>query len=167
MWQWTANIATASMQMAQAMLGALADTTAPTALKIINMATIAALSGLQLGQIIASKPVAPSFSTGGFLTGTSYRGDKIPFMGNAGEAILNPAEMRNFMALANGNIQGSKMNVVINNSAANIVDAKPEITEDGIKLMIRETVSKDMADGRFNQSYGIMQSNYFGTRLVN
>ena len=42
------------------------------------------------------------FATGGFVGGNSYSGDKNLVRVNSGEMILNPAQQRNLLALANG-----------------------------------------------------------------
>jgi hypothetical protein len=53
------------------------------------------------------------FADGGFLGGSQTTGDRVLFHGNAGEAVLNGNQQRNFMALANG--QGGNQNAPIIN----------------------------------------------------
>lgn len=162
MWQWTANVAQATANTAAAMVSTLANEQGPAWLKIAMASLIGANAAVQTAALIASKPVRPSFSTGGFLTGNSYSGDKIPFNGNAGEAILNPAEMRNFMDLANGK-GGKGMQVVINNSASNIVSATPKIDGDKLMLLIDQRVGSSMASGKYNRAMNAAQSKQSGT----
>ncbi len=90
--QWSMNLAMATAQSAQAFVNALTTGTYPA--NVINAVTTGIIGASQVAVVASSKPSPPRFASGGFLTGTATHGDKIPFMGNAGEAILNPAETR-------------------------------------------------------------------------
>jgi hypothetical protein len=81
--------------------------------------------------------------------------------------ILNTAQQKRlFDTIDRGQI-GRSPNIKIYNTAANDVEAKPSVSEDGVTLMIRKIVSKDMAEGRFNGSYKAMQAKMRGTRYTN
>ena len=170
MWQWTASIAQATANTAQAMVSTLAQETGPAALKIAMAAMVAAAGGAQLATIIANKPIPPSsFATGGIVGGTSYTGDRVTANVNSGEMILNRMQQRNLFDSINLNQLGTKpqMNVKIFNSASNEVSARPEMTEDGIRIMIRKIVSDDIGSGRMNKSLIAAQSSFGGTRYTN
>lgn len=153
MWEWAANIAQATANIAMAAVGAMAQTTGNAAARIIAMSLIGAAGGIQLASLIASKPVPPSFATGGIVQGSSWSGDNVRANVNSGEMILNAAQQRNLWETANRRgSYGGGVNLTINNSAANIVDAKPRITERGIELMIDARVKKAMADGKYNSA---------------
>lgn len=170
MWQWAGSIAQATANTAQAMVSTLAQETGPAALKIAMAAMIAAAGGAQLATIIANKPIPPSsFATGGIVGGTSYTGDRVTANVNSGEMILNRAQQRNLFDSINSNSIGTKpqMNVKIFNSASNEVSARPEMTEDGMRIMIRKIVSDDIGSGRMNKSLIAAQSSFGGTRYTN
>lgn len=159
MFQWAASLAQATANIAEGVSKAIAQ---GGLLGILSGALVSAAGAVQIASIIASKPSPPSFSTGGFLTGNSTRGDKIPFNGNAGEAILNPAEMRNFMDYANGTASTDGLTIIINNSAANLVTAEPEISRDKIELMIDARVNESLKEGRYNQSLTMAEQSRSG-----
>jgi len=170
MWQWAGSIAQATANTAQAMVSTLAQEAGPAALKIAMAAMVAAAGGAQLATIIANKPIPPSnFATGGIVGGTSYTGDRVTANVNSGEMILNRAQQRNLFDSINSNSLGTKpqMNVKIFNSASNEVSARPEMTEDGMRIMIRKIVSDDIGSGRMNKSLIAAQSSFGGTRYTN
>ena len=170
MWQWAGSIAQATANTAQAMVSTLAQETGPAALKIAMAAMVAAAGGAQLATIIANKPIPPSkFATGGIVGGTSYTGDRVTANVNSGEMILNRIQQRHLFDSINSNSIGTKpqMNVKIFNSASNEVSASPEMTEDGMRIMIRKIVSDDIGSGRMNKSLIAAQSSFGGTRYTN
>ena len=169
-WQWAGSIAQATANTAQAMVSTLAQETGPAALKIAMAAMVAAAGGAQLATIIANKPIPPSnFATGGIVGGTSYTGDRVTANVNSGEMILNRIQQRHLFDSINSNSLGTKpqMNVKIFNSASNEVSARPEMTEDGMRIMIRKIVSDDIGSGRMNKSLIAAQSSFGGTRYTN
>lgn len=166
MWLWSSNVLSSIANTALGVTQALSS----SGNAIVNMllaGMIGAAGAAQLATIIANKPIPPSFATGGIVGGTSYTGDRVKAMVNSGEMILNAGQQRNlFDGINSGNV-GGRGDIKIYNSASNDVKATPQITEDGIKIMIEKTVSSQMADGRFNKSYRQMQNNLRGTRYTN
>lgn len=162
--QWQMDLAMATVSAAQAVANALASGTPP--LNIVNAVTAGIMGAAQIATIAGNKPVAPSFSTGGFLTGTSTSGDKIPFKGNAGEAILNPAEQRNFMRLANGEGTNApvsvNMPITIENNASNEVSVSAQNDYDRIRVTVDKIVNSGLKNGTYNESLSIAQGSMKG-----
>lgn len=163
--EWSMNLAMATAQAAQAVVNALASGTPPV--NMINATTAGLLGAAQLIAIAGAKPVAPSFATGGFLTGNSYHGDKIPFYGNAGEAILNPAEMRNFMDLANGNGQVNvSMPISIENNAGDAVQVSAAQQDRQIKITVDKIVNTTMQSGGYNDAMRSANASMKGAKYL-
>ncbi len=166
--QWQMDLAMANVSAAQAVANALASGTPP--LNILNAVAAGMLGAAQIATIMGSKPSAPSFSTGGFLTGTSTSGDKIPFKGNAGEAILNPAEQRNFMRLANG--EGTQAPVTVNmpitieNNAANDVSVSAENDYNRVKITVDKIVNAGLRSGVYNEGLSAANSSMKGAKYL-
>lgn len=166
--QWQMDFAMANVSAAQAVANALASGTPP--LNILNAVAAGMLGAAQIATIMGSKPSAPSFSTGGFLTGNSTSGDKIPFKGNAGEAILNPAEQRNFMRLANG--EGTQapvtvnMPVTIENNAANDVSVSAENDYNRVKITVDKIVNAGLRSGVYNEGLSAANSSMKGAKYL-
>lgn len=147
-YQWSANLLQIALNTATGIANCLSKGYAG----IPGAVIIGALGTVQTAAAIQAAPKPPAFATGGFLTGPSTAGDKIAFNGNAGEAILNAAEQRNFMDLANGK-KGSGLNLTINNNAANLVSAKPQTNNSGdFSLVIDSVVQKGLASGKYNSA---------------
>lgn len=166
--QWTMDLAMANVSAAQAVANALTSGTPPS--NILNAVAAGMLGEAQIATIMGSKPSAPSFSTGGFLTGNSTSGDKIPFKGNAGEAILNPAEQRNFMRLANG--EGTQapvtvnMPVTIENNAANDVSVSAENDYNRVKITVDKIVNAGLRSGVYNEGLSAANSSMKGAKYL-
>lgn len=166
--QWQMDLAMANVSAAQAVANALASGTPP--LNILNAVAAGMLGAAQIATIMGAKPSAPSFSTGGFLTGNSTSGDKIPFKGNAGEAILNPAEQRNFMRLANG--EGTQapvtvnMPVTIENNAANDVSVSAENDYNRVKITVDKIVNAGLRSGVYNEGLSAANSSMKGAKYL-
>ena len=165
--EWSMNLAMATAQAAQAVVNALASGTPPV--NMINATTAGLLGAAQLIAIAGAKPRAPSFSTGGFLTGNSYHGDKIAFNGNAGEAILNPAEQRAFLDLANG--EGGKgvvvnMPINIENNAGDAVQVSAMQQDRQIKITVDKIVNTTMQSGGYNNALQSANASMKGARYL-
>lgn len=166
--QWTMDLAMANVSAAQAVANALTSGTPPS--NILNAVAAGMLGAAQIATIMGAKPSAPSFSTGGFLTGNSTSGDKIPFKGNAGEAILNPAEQRNFMRLANG--EGTQAPVTVNmpitieNNAANDVSVSAENDYNRVKITVDKIVNAGLRSGVYNEGLSAANSSMKGAKYL-
>lgn len=166
MWEWTASILTASANIAQGITNAIA--TAGNIYAGIAMAALVGAAGAaQIATIIANKPIPPQFAQGGFVGGTSYTGDRVPAMVNSGEAILNSAQQKEFMRLANGGMSGGGMKVEIHNSASNVVSAQPQMTGRGMKIMIEQIIGDSIRSGRQNGNLRSADASQYGIAYTN
>ena len=166
--QWQMDLAMANVSAAQAVANALASGTPPA--NILNAVAAGLLGAAQVATVLGNKPTAPSFATGGFLTGNSTTGDKIPFKGNAGEAILNPAEQRNFMRLANG--EGTNKPVTVNmpitieNNASNDVSVSADNDYEKVRITVDKIVNSSLKNGTYNESLATAQNSMKGAKFL-
>lgn len=159
--EWGMKIAQITLDTAVATMKAYAS--APGPLGVVLAASSAALGSAQLAAAIAAKPVPPSFSTGGIVGGSSYYGDNIAANLNSREMVMNMGQQKELWDFINGGSRGAGgANIVINNSASNIVTARPEITKDKIELLIDARVNEGLRSGRYGTSLGIAQSGMSG-----
>jgi hypothetical protein len=90
------------------------------------------------------------FADGGFLGGNQTTGDRVLFHGNAGEAVLNGNQQRNFMALANGQGGAGGVTIVINNLAPGIEVVQGQTTQgpDGkmVEMIVRQIKTEMVND---------------------
>lgn len=159
--KWAMNLASATANVAMGVVNAIAQGGVP--LGIIQGALVAAAGAVQIASIVASKPQPPSFATGGIVQGSSWNGDNVRANVNSGEMILNARQQRALWEAANGNGTGQKnTNIVIQNSASNVVTAQPQIDENKIKILIDARVNESMRKGRYNNSLNAAESNKGG-----
>jgi hypothetical protein len=163
MWEWGVQLVQAIANTAQGITKAIAQ---GGVAGIALGALVGAAGAAQIALITANKPVAPpSFATGGIVGGTSYTGDRVQANVNSGEMILTYAQQKRLFDIANGGRTGG--NVQVFNSASNDVNVRPEITPEGVRILIRKVVNEDMASGRYNKSYKQMRGGLNGVRLTN
>lgn len=161
MWQWGASILQATANIAQGISMAIAQSGIAGP---ITGALVGAAGAVQIASIIASKPTPPSFSTGGIVGGSSTHGDNIAANLNSREMVMNMNQQKGLWDFINGgsNGAGGGANIVINNSAANIVSARPQITKDKIELLIDARVNESLKNGRYNTSLNMAQQGMGG-----
>lgn len=162
MWEWGVQLVQAIANTAQGITKAISQ---GGVAGIALGALVGAAGAAQIALITANKPVAPSFATGGIVGGTSYTGDRVQANVNSGEMILTYAQQKRLFDIANGGRTGG--NVQVFNSASNDVNVRPEITPEGVRILIRKVVNEDMASGRYNKSYKQMRGGLNGVRLTN
>lgn len=159
MFQWSASILQATANIAQGVTQAIAQ---GGVAGLITGALVGAAGAVQIASIIASKPVPPSFAGGGIVPGNSYSGDRVRANVNSGEMILNAAQQRSLWEAANGRGAGGGANIVINNSASNVVRAQPQITKDQIEILIDARVNDSLKNGRYDSSLNMAQQGMGG-----
>ena len=159
--QWTASILQATANIAQGVTQAIAQ---GGIAGLITGGIVAAAGAVQIGSIIASKPIPPSFSTGGIVGGSSYSGDNIAANLNSREMVMNMSQQKGLWDFINGGSggRGAAPNIVINNSASNIASAQPRLTRDKIEIMIDARVNESLKNGRYNDSLNLAQQGMSG-----
>lgn len=166
--QWSANLLSATANTAVGVTQALAQ---GGVAGIITGALVAAAGAVQLASIMAAKPIK-HFATGGVvggMNGATMGADNTTIAARNGEMVLNANQQRALWETLNkgGNAAGTgDVNVVINNSAANLVSAQPQITRGQIELMIDARVNDGLRNGRFdgglNAANAGMSGDFYG-----
>ena len=159
--QWMASILQATANIAQGVTQAIAQ---GGITGLITGGIVAAAGAVQIGSIIASKPIPPSFSTGGIVGGSSYNGDNIATNLNSREMVMNMSQQKGLWDFINGgsNGRGATPQIVINNSASNIATAQPRLTRDKIEIMIDARVNDSLKNGRYNNALNMAQQGMTG-----
>jgi hypothetical protein len=103
------------------------------------------------------------------MNGASMGADNTTIAARGGELVMNANQQRALWDMLNGSGgagAGSGVNVVINNSAANMVTARPQITRGQIELMIDARINDGLRNGRFdgglNAAQSGMQGEFYG-----
>lgn len=161
MWQWSVSLLQAMTNMAVGISQAISK---GIPLGLIEAPIVAAAGGVQIASLIASKPIPPSFSTGGIVGGSSYSGDNIAANLNSREMVMNMSQQKGLWDFINGGSggKGAAPNIVINNSASNIATAQPRLTRDKIEIMIDARVNESLKNGRYNDSLNLAQQGMSG-----
>lgn len=161
MWQWGASILQATANIAQGVSMAIAQ---GGVAGLITGALVGAAGAVQIASIIASKPTPPSFSTGGIIGGTSTHGDNIAANLNSREMVMNMNQQKALWDFINGGSKGAGggTNIVIRNSASNLVTAQPQINNDKIELLIDARVNDSLKNGRYTNALNMAQQGAAG-----
>ena len=124
-------------------------------------AAVAVAAGAANVQAIRNQPIG-QYADGGILGGNSPSGDRLTFKGNSGEMILNFAQQKELLSMANGKKQsggGGGVNV----NVYTLPGETAEVKQDGagnIEIMMRRvvsTVSKQLFEGhgQIDQGLGV------------
>lgn len=161
MWQWSVSLLQAMTNMAVGISQAVSK---GIPLGLIEAPIVAAAGAVQIASLMASKPIPPSFSTGGIVGGSSYNGDNIAANLNSREMVMNMSQQKGLWDFINGGSggRGAAPNIVINNSASNIATAQPRLTRDKIEIMIDARVNESLKNGRYNDSLNLAQQGMSG-----
>lgn len=161
MWQWSVSLLQAMTNMAVGISQAISK---GIPLGLIEAPIVAAAGAVQIASLMASKPIPPSFSTGGIVGGSSYSGDNIAANLNSREMVMNMSQQKGLWDFINGGSggKGTAPNIVINNSASNIATAQPRLTRDKIEIMIDARVNESLKNGRYNDSLNLAQQGMSG-----
>ena len=159
--QWMASILQATANIAQGVTQAIAQ---GGIAGLVTGGIVAAAGAVQIGSIIASKPIPPSFSTGGIVGGSSYHGDNIATNLNSREMVMNMSQQKGLWDFINNgsNGHGTMPQIVINNSVSNVATAQPRLTRDKIEIMIDARVNDSLKNGRYNDALNMAQQGMSG-----
>ncbi len=159
--QWSASILEATANIAQGITKAIAQ---GGTLGLITGSLVGAAGAVQIASIIASKPVPPSFSTGGIVAGSSMHGDNIAANLNSREMIMNMSQQKALWDFINGGSSkaGGGTSISINNSASNMVSARPTVSKDRIEIAIDARVTDSLRKGRYDTALATAQSGMDG-----
>jgi hypothetical protein len=170
---WGANVTLMTATMAVAALTAYSEGLkgggpAATVLAAIQQGMAIATGVAQIAAAISAKPKPPSFHTGGVVQGKS--GQEVNATLLAGEKVTTSRQfgdiMQAFANMANMKGGGEGMNVQVINNASNKVEARPTMTAEGLKLVVTEITKEGFADGSFDHSLAIQQTNSRGISIT-
>ncbi|MBB5227427.1 hypothetical protein DYE50_01380 [Treponema ruminis] len=169
MWEWSANILNIQAQTALAVVKALAEG-GPYAGPAMA-AMIGILGGVQLATAIQSKPIPPSFATGGVVggfVGASSGEDNTYIHARNGEMVLNAAQQKALWeSIGNGAVKGDvSMNVKVINNTSNEVRSNARLSPEGLIVTIDKIVNSSMQQGKYTDSMNIAQSQSQGVRYL-
>lgn len=162
--QWASNLLMATANTAVGVTQALAQ---GGVAGIITGALVGAAGAVQLASIMAAKPIK-HFATGGFvggMNGVSMGADNTTIAARTGELVLNGNQQRALWDMLNagtGSGGDGGVNLTINNSAANVVSAQPQINRNEIEIMIDARVNDSLRNGRYNGSLNAAQAGMTG-----
>lgn len=167
--QWASNIATTTGQTAMAVVNALAQG-GPPFVAIPMAAAVGALGAAQLATLIGSKPVPPSFATGGVVggfNGATTGGDNTYIHARNGEMMLNARQQRNLFDMANSSGASGGIKVNIRNYMGESVEATPELTGDTLNLIIDKRVTEQLSSGSYSEALARSEMRRQGTVITN
>ena len=169
MFQWTASILSATANIAEGVSKAFAQ--GGTA-GLITGALVGAAGAVQIASIIASKPIPPSFATGGVIggmNGASMGGDNTYIHARRGEMILNASQQRSLWDKLNGQYaRENGLNLTVNNTQAGRVDTDIRQQPNG-EIMINiidKHINKGFADGTYDAGFAAMNTRNEGVRIL-
>lgn len=163
--QWAANILTATANTAVGVTQALAQ---GGVAGIITGVLVGAAGAVQLASIMAAKPIQ-HFATGGYvggMNGATMGGDNTTIAARNGELMVNATQQARIWRWLNGGenagVGAGGVNLTINNSAANMVNAQPQISRNEIEIMIDARVNDSLRNGRYNSGLNAAQAGMSG-----
>ena len=169
MFQWQASILAATANIAEGVSKAIAQGGVGG---LITGALVGAAGAVQIASIIASKPIPPSFATGGVvggMNGASMGNDNTYIHARVGEMILNASQQRALWDKLNGQTgRDSGLNLTVNNTQAGRVDTDIRQQPNGDLTIdiLNKQINKGLSDGSYDAGWAAMQSRQEGVRVL-
>lgn len=162
MFTWTSSLLSATASIAQGVASALSQ---DPPYSYIAAALTAAAGATQIASITASKPRPPQFASGGIVGATMGADNTIATI-RTGEMVLNAMQQRQLWNMANGKGGMGEINVTINNTASDKVNASASMGRNGLTVVITDIVNSQMQKGAFTGSMNIAASKANGVNLL-
>lgn len=135
----------------------------------ILAALTAAAGAVQLASIVASKPVKPSFASGGIVPGTSYYGDSVEANVNSGEMVITRSQQKSLWDALSGAgiLGGANYPITINNTQSNKVRAAARADGGGLTIdIVDAVVQRRIASGAYDSSFKTYEAKKAGKRYL-
>lgn len=165
--EWALNLLATQSASALAIANSLKD---GGTLGMVQAAIMGVQTAVQLASQIASKPLPPSYETGGVVggfSGATLGEDNTYIHARRGEMMLNASQQKNLYDIANKGGGSYSNNIFVKNEAGDTTRASASVSPDGVQITIKKIVNDAMARGEFNNSYAVMKSNIYGRRITN
>lgn len=165
--EWALNLLATQSASALAIANSLKE---GGTLGMVQAAIMGVQTAVQLASQIASKPLPPSYETGGVVggfSGATLGEDNTYIHARRGEMMLNASQQKNLYDIANKGGASYSNNIFVKNEAGDTTRASASVTPDGVQITIKKIVNDAMARGEFNNSYAVMKSNIYGRRITN
>lgn len=168
MFQWTASILAATANIAEGVSKAIAQ---GGAAGLVTGALVGAAGAVQIASIIASKPIPPSFYTGGVIggpNGATMGGDNTYIHARTGEMILNANQQRNLWDMINGQeARQQGWNLTVNNTQSNRVDAEVREQNGDVYVDIIDAhINRGFRDGTYDTGLAAVNTRQEGVRIL-
>ena len=169
MFEWSASILAATANIAEGVSKAIAQ---GGIAGLVTGALVGAAGAVQIGSIIASKPVPPSFYTGGIIggaNGATMGGDNTYIHARAGEMVLNAAQQRSLWDKLNG--QDTRVaagyNLTVNNTQSGRVDTSIRQDNNGLIIdIIDKHINQGFSDGTYDAGLAAMNTRQEGVKIL-
>lgn len=168
MWEWSSKLLSATADIASSVIKAYASAGNP-GLGIAMGTLMAGVGAVQLASIAASKPIPPSYATGGVVggfNGASIGEDNTYIHARNGEMILNARQQRKLFDNLNSRSDGG-FNVNIKNYMGNSAEVSTSLNSDVLNIIIDKRVQEQTANGSYNRAFAKGEFSRYGINITN
>lgn len=169
MWEWSAKLLSATADIASSVIKAYSSAGNP-AVGIAMGALMAGVGAVQLASIVASKPIPPSYATGGVVggfNGASIGEDNTYIHARNGEMILNANQQRKLFDNLNSRGGNGGFNVNIKNYMGDSAEVSTSLNSDMLNIIIDKRVQEQTANGSYNRAYTKGEISRSGVNITN
>lgn len=169
MFQWNMSLLTAMANIAEGVTKAIGQGGIGG---IITGALVSAAGALQLATIGASKPIPPSFATGGIVggaNGATMGSDNTYIHARNGEMIMNATQQRTLWNMINSRTgsQAQGLNITINNTQSNKVSAQVRQNNGALILdIVDKHINNGFSTGSYDSGIASMNARQEGARFL-